>query len=267
MIFENKHIAITGAGSGLGRALAIGLKQEGAILYLSDINEEGLAETARLIGDSVHTSIVDVSKEDDVSSWKEQIEQETSVLDILFNNAGVTVLDRFEDHQREDWERVLGVNLWGVIHGIRCFLPMLRKSQRGWIVNISSIFGIVALPSQAAYCASKFAVRGISEVLWEELSDVGVSVVHPGGIATSIVKQAKSINSGFQNTLENFFEKQTLSPQTAALRIIDGVRKEKKRIMVSKEAILFDRVKRLFPIAGNHWCAQKIMKAMGVKDW
>lgn len=265
MNFQNKHVAITGAGSGLGRALAQELSQLGAILYLSDIDVDGLAHTAKLLSAPVHTAIVDVSKAESVVSWKMEIEAHTSFLDVLFNNAGVTILDRFEDHSLLDWEWVLGVNLWGVIHGIRTFLPMLKKSQKGWIVNISSIFGIIALPSQAAYCASKFAVRGISEVLWEELSDIGVSVVHPGGIATNIVQRARSHNDSYKGALVRFFEKQTLAPEEAARRIINGVSKEKKRIMVSKEAVLFDRVKRALPIVGNRWCADKIMQAMGVQ--
>lgn len=265
MNFQDKHIAITGAGSGLGRALAVALNQEGAILYLSDIDEEGLKETATMCS-VAHAMMVDVSKMDSVDAWKKEIEKETPHIDLLFNNAGVTILERFEDHSLEDWEWILGVNVWGVIHGIKAFLPMLKKSQKGRIVNISSIFGIIGLPGQAAYCASKFAVRGISEVLWEELDDVGVSVVHPGGIATNIVKRARSSHDNYKGALVRFFERHTLSPQEATEQILLGIRKEQARIMVSKEAALFDRVKRMFPVAGNHWCAERIMKAMKVES-
>ena len=263
MNFQDKHIAITGAGSGLGRALAVALSQEGAILYLSDIDDIGLNETLHDCT-GAHTMNVDVSKIESVEAWKQEIEKKTAHIDILFNNAGVTILERFEDHSLDDWEWVLGVNVWGVIHGTKTFLPMLRKAQKGRIVNISSIFGIIALPGQAAYCASKFAVRGISEVLLEELHDVGVTVVHPGGIATNIVKKARSQHEDYKGALIRFFERHTLSPQEAAAQIVYGVGKEQSRIMVSKEAALFDRVKRMFPISGNHWCAQRIMKAMRV---
>ena len=264
MNFQDKHIAITGAGSGLGRALAIALCEEGAKLYLSDVDETGLQETAQECAGS-HTMVVDVSKMDAIESWKQEIEKSTDHLDLLFNNAGVTILERFEDHSLEDWEWILGVNVWGVVHGIKGFLPMLRKSQKSRIVNISSIFGIIGLPGQAAYCASKFAVRGISEVLWEELDDVGVTVVHPGGIATNIVKRARSQHDDYKGALVRFFERHTLSPQEAAKQIVLGIKKEQDRIMVSKEAALFDRVKRMFPVSGNHWCAQRIMKAMKVE--
>lgn len=263
MIFQDKHIAITGAASGLGRALAVALSKEGAILYLSDIDDEGLLKTVQACS-GAHAMNVDVSKMDSVRAWKQEIEKKSEHLDLLFNNAGVTILERFEDHKMEDWEWVMGVNVWGVIHGINAFLPMLRKSSQGRIVNISSIFGIVALPGQAAYCASKFAVRGISEVLGEELDDVGVTVVHPGGIATNIVKRARSQHEDYKGALIRFFERHTLSPEEAADQIVYGVRKEQSRIMVSKEAVLFDRVKRMFPVSGNHWCAQRIMKAMRV---
>ena len=265
MNFQDKHIAITGAGSGLGRALAVALSQEGAILYLSDIDETGLCETAKECS-KAHTMIVDVSKMESVAAWKQEIEKESSYLDLLFNNAGVTILERFEDHTLDDWEWILGVNVWGVIHGIKAFLPMLQQSNKGRIVNISSIFGIIGLPGQAAYCASKFAVRGISEVLWEELDHVGVSVVHPGGIATNIVKRARSQHENYKGALVRFFERHTLSPQEAAKQIVIGVRKEQARIMVSKEAALFDKAKRLFPVSGNRWCAQRIMKAMKVES-
>jgi NADP-dependent 3-hydroxy acid dehydrogenase YdfG len=265
MNFQNKHIAITGAGSGLGQALAISLDTLGAVLYLSDINEAGLTQTASLCSSTVHTMVVDVSNMENVELWKQQVKERTECIDFLFNNAGVTILEKFEDHTLDDWEWVLGVNVWGVIHGTRAFLPMLRAAQRGRIVNISSIFGIVGLPGQAAYCASKFAVRGISEVLWEELKDVGVSVVHPGGIATNIIKRARSRHEEYKGALIRFFERHTLSPQEATEQILMGVYKEKSRIMVSKEAALFDRVKRIFPVSGNRWCSQRIMKAMRIE--
>lgn len=266
MNYRNKHIAITGAASGLGRSLAHALSNCGAILYLSDIDSDGLAETAKKCSSQVRTKIVDVSVLDSVQAWKRSIEEETDSLDLLFNNAGVTILERFEDHSMEDWEWILGVNLWGVIHGIHTFLPMLRNSEHARIVNISSIFGIIGLPGQAAYCASKFAVRGISEVLWEELEDVAVSVVHPGGIATNIVKKARSKHDEYKGALIRFFERHTLSPEEATQQILDGVKKEQPRIIVSKEAALFDRVKRMFPVSGNHWCAKRIMKAMKVES-
>jgi NADP-dependent 3-hydroxy acid dehydrogenase YdfG len=265
MEFTDKHIAITGAGSGLGRALAQALGAHGAILYLSDIDEESLSETVGQVQGKVYATCVDVSSKDDFLRWKDEISVHTETLDILFNNAGVSILERFEDHSIEDWEWVFGVNVWGVIHGTRTFLPMLKKSKKGRIVNISSIFGIVGLPGQSAYCASKFAVRGISEVLWEELKDVDVSVVHPGGIATNIITHSRSQHEHYKQSLIQFFKRHTLSPEDATDQILRGIRKGKKRIMVSKEAVLFDRVKRFLPVLGNRWCSEKIMKSMRVK--
>ena len=265
MDFRNKHIVITGAANGLGKAIADQLLAEGAILYLGDIDEKELAQRSES-SDRVFTYVVDVSSKSSLEAWKKDIQKKTDHIDILINNAGVTVLAPFAKHTQEDWERVMGVNVFGVVYGCSVFLPMLQKSRKGWIVNISSIFGIVAMPSQAAYCASKYAIRGFSEVLWEELQDIGVSVVHPGGIATSIVDKAPSSARAYKEKLSTFFASRALKPERAASQLLEGLRNEKKRIFVGSEALIFDRMKRLFPIWGNNWCYRQIKKSMGFAD-
>lgn len=266
MKIKGKKIAITGAGNGLGRALAIALSEQGAILFLCDINEQGLSETADMIDGEVYIQTVDVASFASIEQWYRSIQEQSDYIDILINNAGITVLSSFEEHCLEDWERVMSVNVLGVVYCTRIFLPLLRKSTQPWIANVSSIFGVIAMPSQAAYCTSKYAIRGFSEVLWEELKDVGVSVVHPGGIATSIVDSAPTSSNRYKERLSNFFAKGALPPDRAAQQLIEGLQKEQKRIFIGKEARLFDRMKRLFPIWGNGWCYRQIKTAMGIAD-
>jgi NAD(P)-dependent dehydrogenase (short-subunit alcohol dehydrogenase family) len=263
---EGKVAAITGAANGLGRALAKALAQEGCALALSDIDETGLEETVSMLStDRLVTShVVDVSKATQVQEWVESLVDSHGGVHLLFNNAGITVAATFEQHRTEDWENVLDVNLWGVINGCRSFLPFLKREKKGHIVNISSIFGVVAMPAQVAYCTSKYAVRGLSESLWEELhgTNVGVTVVHPGGLATRIVESAHSPSPRFRQHLADFFDAKAMSPDKAASQIVRAVRKGKRRLLVTREAFLFDRVKRLLPVRGNAWCSSMIRKSM-----
>ena len=270
MELEGKVAAITGAANGLGRSLALALADAGCALSLSDIDEEGLAETISLLKTDrkVTSSVVDVSDLAAVQSWADATVEEHGAVQLLFNNAGITVAATFEQHRTEDWDRVLGVNLWGVINGCRSFLPHLKAAGEGRIVNISSIFGVVAMPAQAAYSTSKYAVRGLSEALWEELKEtgVGVTVVHPGGLATRIVENARSPSPRFRKHLADFFEAKAMSPDKAARQILRAVRRGDRRLMVTKEAVLFDRLKRLFPVRGNSWCADLIRKEMRLSE-
>ena len=199
--FTNKWVAITGAAHGIGRELSRQLSLQGTHLLLSDIDSETLQELVKELrkdNPNIFEWCIDVSNRQEMEHWVAEIKNHTPCVDILFNNAGVSVAASFTRHEWEDWERIIGINIYGVIYGCRLFYPLLQKSQHGRIVNMSSLFGIIAMPNQAAYCMSKYAVRGLSEALWEELEDVEVSVVHPGGIRTKIVDHSKSTSDDYQ---------------------------------------------------------------------
>ena len=188
-------------------------------------------------------------------------------VDLLFNNAGVTILKSFLDHEVEDLEWIMGINLWGVIHGCRAFLPHMLTLDRAHIVNISSVFGIVAIPGQSSYCTTKFAVRGLSESLAEELHDhtnVRVSVVHPGGVNTRIAADARLDDEDAFGRVTGFFAKQTLSADAAAGQIIDGVKRDRLRILVTREAPIMDILKRLMPVRGNRMVVSMLTRALGI---
>lgn len=267
--FKGKWVVITGAAHGIGQELALQLAERGANLLLSDIDRPALDDLTQRIRKSyshikIFEQCVDVSKREEMEKWVQGIQKNTSQVDILFNNAGISVAASFVEHEWEDWERVVGVNIWGVVYGCRMFLPLLQQSKEAQIVNISSLFGIIAMPNQAAYCLSKYAVRGLSEALWEELDDVDVTVVHPGGIRTKIVEHGRSSSIEYKKHLTEFFRSKTMKVSTAVRLILNGVEKKKKRVVLTREAILFDRIKRVFPVWGNAWSYQQIRKSMGL---
>lgn len=200
--FKNKVAAVTGAGSGIGQAIAIALAKQGCHLALSDISEAGLAKTVELLTPysvKVTTQKVDVAKRDEVATWAKAVVNEHGQVNLIFNNAGVAIGSTAEGVSYEDLEWLIGINFWGVVYGTKEFLPYLKQSGDGHIINISSMFGLTAQPTQSAYNASKFAVRGFTESLRQELDlqNAGVSAtcVHPGGIRTNIAKAARMNNS------------------------------------------------------------------------
>ncbi|MGH7805352.1 MAG: SDR family NAD(P)-dependent oxidoreductase, partial [Candidatus Binatia bacterium] len=191
--FADKVAAITGASSGIGRALAVELAKEKCALALSDVNEAGLAETAELArahGMKVTTARVDVSKREEVHAWADAVVREHGKVNLVVNNAGVALGATIEGVRYEDFEWIMGINFWGVVYGTKAFLPHLRASGDGHVVNVSSVFGLISMPTQGTYNAAKFAVRGVTEALREELALSGAPVsatcVHPGGIKTNI---------------------------------------------------------------------------------
>ncbi|MGH8355268.1 MAG: SDR family NAD(P)-dependent oxidoreductase, partial [Pseudomonas sp.] len=205
--FENKVAAITGAGSGIGRALALSLARQGCHLALSDVNGEGLAHTAehaRQLGVRVTASQVNVADRDAVHAWAEQVVQEHGRVNLIFNNAGVAQGGTVEGNAYADYEWIMNINFWGVVHGSKAFLPHLKAAGEGHLVNTSSVFGLFAQPGMSAYNASKFAVRGFTESLRQELDlaacGVSASCVHPGGIKTNIAKTARMNDSLSQVT-------------------------------------------------------------------
>lgn len=259
MSFRGRVVAITGAASGIGRALAIDLAQRGADLALCDVSEDGLAETAAAVertGRQVTTDRVDVSDRAAVYAWAEKVVADHGRVDGIVNNAGVSLTDTIEHLDYDDFEWIVGINFWGVVYGTKAFLPHLLERGDGWIVNVSSVFGIIAVPSQAAYNATKFAVRGFTECLRQELDGSGVSVscVHPGGIKTNIARGGRFRRSseGFETAddaadhFENALARTTA--EEAGKVIADGMAAKAPRILIGADARLIDVVQRTMPV-------------------
>ncbi|WP_341303174.1 SDR family NAD(P)-dependent oxidoreductase [Pseudomonas sp. TMP25] len=260
--FKNKVAAITGAGSGIGRSLALALARQGCQLALSDVAAEGLAETAaqaRTLGVKVSEHLVNVADREAVHAWAEQVVAEHGGVNAIFNNAGVAQGGTVEGNDFADYEWVMNINFWGVVNGTKAFLPHIKASGSGHIVNISSIFGLFAQPGMSAYNASKFAVRGFTESLRQELdmADYGISAscVHPGGIKTNIAKTAR-MNTSLANITgqeadkaRQQFNDQLLrtTPEKAARTIIKGVLANKRRILIGPDAYVLDAMQRLLP--------------------
>jgi len=264
--FKDRVAVITGAASGIGRALAIELAQAGARLALVDIDEAGLEETARLAGRG-STHVADVSDREQVFALPQAVLAEHGAVHLLINNAGITVLGTFRDLSVDDLERVIGVNLWGVVYGTKAFLPFLELADEAWVVNISSVFGIVGVPTHVPYCTSKFGVRGFTESLDEELrgTHIGTSVVHPGGVNTNIVN-SKSYEVESSARSKDFFAKNALPASKAASQILSGVRRRKSRIMVTREAPFMDLAKRILPTWGNRFIVHMATRALGLQE-
>ena len=254
--FSQRVVVVTGAASGIGRSLATQLAEQGANLALADTNSEGLAETKALLertGVRCTTHTLDVANCEAFEAFARQVVQDHGEVHVLFNNAGVSLVDSVENQSYEDFHWLMNINFWGVVHGTRAFLPYLKQVEDAHIVNVSSVFGILALPLQSAYNASKFAVRGFSEALKMELagSHIHVSCVHPGGIKTGIVRNSR-VNQktigGPQDKLKTDFDTKarTTADQAAAI-IIRGVLKNKRRILVGIDAKIMSLVTRLFP--------------------
>jgi NADP-dependent 3-hydroxy acid dehydrogenase YdfG len=255
-LFARKVAVITGAGSGIGRALAQQLSTEGALLALSDVNKEGLEETkANLKGaGKVVLTTLDVADRRAFEQYAKDTITEFGQVDMLFNNAGVALAQTVENCSYEDFEWLMNINFWGVVYGTKSFLPHMLTRPEAAIVNISSIFGIIALPTQSQYNATKFAVRGFTESLRQEVKDSNLYVgcVHPGGIKTNIVVNGRMHASmlGEQThaqQIEEFNKMARTTPVEAAHTILNGVRKNKRRILVGQDAKFMDRIQRLFP--------------------
>lgn len=256
--FHNKVAAITGAGSGIGRCLALELARRGCHLALSDVNEVGLAETAAQVKDvNVTTTRVDVADRVQVEAWAQQVVADHGRVNLIFNNAGVALGSTVEGMSYADFEWLMGINFWGVVYGTKAFLPRLKASGEGHIINISSVFGLAGIPSQSAYNAAKFAVRGFTESLRQELDMQGAPVsatsVHPGGIKTNIAKAARmdpsiaSIGLDLEHGKEKFEKAFITTPESAARKILKAVRGNRRRVLVGADAYLIDWIVRLMP--------------------
>jgi short-subunit dehydrogenase len=259
--FADKVAAITGAGSGIGRALALALAERGAQLALSDVNASSLAQTtaaARARGVEVTESKVDVANREAVYAWAAQVTEDYGRVNMIVNNAGVAFAGTIDELDYADFEWIMGINFWGVVHGTKAFLPHLRASGEGHVVNVSSVFGLFAHPTQSAYNASKFAVRGFTEALRQELDlldwPVSATVVHPGGIKTNIVQSIRFaagmedfLNESAEEAKAEFERALTTTPEQAARVILRAVEKNKRRVLIGRDAYGFDLVQRLFP--------------------
>ena len=262
--------AVTGAASGIGRALALELAARGADLALADRDEAGLAEVAAEIRKAtgrdagkarkVTTHRVDVADAGQIAEFAEAAIAAHPKLNILINNAGVALLGQFTEIDQSQMEWLININFWGVVHATRIFLPQLSAQPEAHIVNLSSIFGIIAPPGQTAYCASKFAVRGFSESLRHELqmaaSPVRLSVVHPGGVATNVARNSRTgsgitDNARRAESIERFDRIAKKTPAAAAARIIEGIERNEPRILIGSDARFMDLLQRFRP--ATYW--------------
>ncbi|MBN2299415.1 MAG: SDR family oxidoreductase [Deltaproteobacteria bacterium] len=256
---QNKVAAVTGAASGIGRMLAVHLAGHGCHVAISDVDEAGLQQTASMIsgnGVKVTTHVIDVSDREQVYAYAHDVVDLHGCVHLLINNAGVAITETLEDVSYEDLEWIMGINLWGVVYGCKAFLPYLKEQKEAHIVNISSVNGIFTNPNNGPYCTTKYAVRGFTETLCQELKDspVRVSCVHPGGISTNIVRNARFYkgtdpdmdHSDMIKVFDRFLVHTTADK--AARIIISGIRKNKHRIMVGSDAYVYDWLKRIFPV-------------------
>jgi NAD(P)-dependent dehydrogenase (short-subunit alcohol dehydrogenase family) len=263
-MFKDKVAVITGAGSGIGRALAIQMADAGARVAVSDINRAALDVTLKMLATNGQVSgdsrlrakgyTLDVSSPEAVFAHAEEVKRDFGAAHFVFNNAGATVIGTVANTSIEEFEWQIGINMWGVLYGTKAFLPMMLAQREGCIVNISSIFGLVGYPTQSAYNMSKFAVRGLTECLWSELDGTGVRAicVHPGGIRTNIEKASRRVKAaGIEE--EKFSEKTRevlrTTPEDCAADILNGISKGSKRVVTGHKSSTMFWLPRLFPNA------------------
>ena len=262
MELQGRVAAVTGAASGIGRELAVLLAKKGADLAISDVDEVGLAETVDLAkkagaGITITSQRLDVADRDAVHAWADQVVADHGKVNLVVNNAGVALGATVDGMSYDDFDWLIGINFQGVVSGTKAFLPHLKAAGEGHIVNISSVFGLMGIPSQSAYNAAKFAVRGFTEALRVELDiekcGVSASTVHPGGIKTNIAKNARmddSISDIGQDASDatSEFEKLFITtPKRAAKVIVRGVEKDKRRILIGPDAWVISLISKLPP--------------------
>lgn len=258
---QGKVAAITGAGSGIGQALALFLAKQGCHLALSDINQEGLDDTQTKLSSysiKVTRQILNVADEQAVFAWADQVEKDHGKVNLIFNNAGVALSGTVSGLSLDEYRWIMDINFWGVVYGTKAFLPKLEASGDGHVVNISSIFGLTSQPLMSGYNASKFAIRGFTESLRQDLELIGSKVsatcVHPGCVKTNIAQAARisasvkeSIGVDNEDTVKDFERLFISTPESTARTIVNGVLKNKRRILTGPDAIVFDLIVRLMP--------------------
>lgn len=252
---NNKVAVITGAGSGIGRALARAFAAEGCNLALVDISEKGLEDTVLLLHQyqrKVTTHIASVSDRARMEALPAEIEQAHGAIHLLFNNAGVTINKSFEDSSLQDLDFVININLYGVLYGCYFFLPYLKKQAESHIINTSSLAGFMGMPNQTSYCLSKAAVKSLSESLRAELAvhNIGVTSIHPGTIRTNILRSAAGKSGTNQQSTEKLaglMERFGMPPEKLAAKVVRAVKKNQMQIRIGWDSFLGDWLKRLFP--------------------
>ncbi len=254
---EGAVAVVTGAGSGIGRALAVQLAPQGTHLALVDRDPQGLSATAGMIGDREHRTsehVCDVSLRGSMEAMAQDVFSVHGHVDLVINNAGIVQFERIADMTYDNLEKLMNVNFWGVIHGSKVFLPHFLERGSGHIVNISSLAGFITMPLGGAYSASKFAVRAFTETLWQEVRGAGVDVtcVHPSVVATNIARSAHlgdsvSVDREAFVALTNRFAANT--PERTARKIIGAIRRRRLRILIGADAILTYHLLRLFPVS------------------
>ena len=257
--FDGKVAAITGAGSGMGRALALSLASRGCHLAVSDLDGDGLTRTTELIEASckvkVSTHTIDVADKDQVEQFAANVVEQHGKVNMIFNNAGVNLTDTAEHMSYEDFEWLMNINFWGVVYGSKSFMKYFHDVDEAHIINTSSIFGVIAVPTQSAYNASKFAVRGFTYSMRQELMDthIGVSCVQPGGVKTNIVKSSRYVASDNsaptkEEAVSQFETMAKLTSEQAAEQILRGVLANKAQILVGRDAKAAAVIERIAPV-------------------
>jgi len=263
-VIKGKVAVVTGAGSGIGRALAIALAAKGCHLALADINLRSLKDTQRLLDSNVFESnvnitlhIVDVSQWEQMEAFADNVFEQHRQVDMLINNAGVAMGALFKDASLDDMHWIMDINFWGVVYGCKAFAPRMKAAEEATIVNISSVFGLISAPMQSAYCASKFAVRGFSDALRHEVGYMGknfkVACAFPAGVQTNIADNARlTLHANSERTepqererMEKFL---LTTAEDAAIDILRGIKQGKTRIKVGKGSMLIDLLSRLLPV-------------------
>ncbi len=252
---HDQVVVITGAGSGIGRSLALNAAARGSLLALSDVDEAGLAGTVALAKNvgatAVHAAPLDVADRTAFASYAVEVAEHFGRVNVVVNNAGVSLTGELVDLSYEDMEWIVGINFWGVVHGTREFLPHLIASGDGHLVNISSLFGLISMPGQSLYNATKYAVRGLSESVREEMliagHNVGVTVVHPGGIKTAIARSGRVVGRADPAAAARLFDQKLakMTPDRAAEIIVRAVLKNQARCLVGMDAHVMHNLAKL----------------------
>lgn len=250
--FPDHVCVITGAASGIGRALALHLAQCGCHLALVDLNADGMRDVAQQLRSPqrrVSCHVVDVADHDQMRQLPEDVLQQHGHVDILINNAGVSLAGPFEHYSLADLTWIIDINLWGAIYGCRYFLPIFRQRGYGYVVNIASDFGLVGLPSKTAYCATKFAIRGFSEALRAELHGSGISVtcVYPGAVDTELIRSSRATDPHKRDLEARFVAQRGIPLDHVAQRIVAGVARRQARVLIGSDTYVIDLMTRFFP--------------------